>query len=386
MYSLLARRISASFFSPPEHHQLALLTPLLRLPFSSSTVTQPAKETPFVARYLISAFGVAPDQALEFSARKKLAAIKSVAQPESVVKLLKDTGLSDAQIKGAISSNPDVLSYNVERDLKPNLAELMTHGFSVDILAQLIRYCPGNLTMREIARRLSLCRNFVGMDDVALSKFIMRNHFMLNIDIDRYIVPKMDLLKECGLSDQDIAALFGNGHSCTRRSISYLRSIIDLIENLGVLRGSRSFLAGLKTLSNFNIDTIKKKFEFFKTAYGWSHEEVCAAFGKYPNILAMSEVRVKSNMDFLIREVKIEPSSIASVPILLGYSLKKRLIPRHRVLCILDAKKLKERCNLFDACMLPEKTFVERYIEPYKKDAPEVSDAYFAAFGGKAAA
>lgn len=53
------------------------------------------------------------------------------------------------------------------------------------------------------------------------------------------------------------------------------------------------------------------------------------------------------------------------------------------MLSILGAKKLNERCHLLHACVLTEKSFHEKYIEPYKKDVPELSDAYFAAFVGR---
>lgn len=77
----LARRISISFFPSLQHHHQALLTPLLRLSLSSSTITQPQKEIPFLAEYLISSSGVAPDQALEFSTRRELATMKSPERP-----------------------------------------------------------------------------------------------------------------------------------------------------------------------------------------------------------------------------------------------------------------------------------------------------------------
>lgn len=112
---------------------------------------------------------------------------------------------------------------------------------------------------------------------------------------------------------------------------------------------------------------------------GWSEEELYRAFTKSPRVLATSENKIKSNMGFLIREAKLTPGSIASQPHLLQYSLQKNLVPRHHVLSILAAKGLKKRYNLSSACGMSEKMFLERYLEPYKKEAPELVEAYFAA-------
>ncbi|KAF3328499.1 hypothetical protein FCM35_KLT05577 [Carex littledalei] len=55
-----------------------------------------------------------------------------------------------------------------------------------------------------------------------------------------------------------------------------------------------------------------------------------------------------------------------------------RLAPRHKVLSFLAAEGLRKRCTLFTACNCTEKRFLEKFVEPYKKDVPELSDAYFA--------
>lgn len=168
----------------------------------------------------------------------------------------------------------------------------MARGFSVDILAQLIRYSPGSFLSREILSRLLFWRDFIGEDDETYSKFIKRNCILIGFDIDRHIVPRMNVLKECGLSNRDIAAMLWSGHSFMNRSIGSLRRIIALIENLGLLRGSCMFLAGLRALSSYNIDTIRRTREFFKTEYAWSEKDLCIALNKFPSILQYSEEKV----------------------------------------------------------------------------------------------
>jgi mTERF domain-containing protein, mitochondrial len=189
------------------------------------------------------------------------------------------------------------------------------------------------------------------------------------------------LLKECGLSNRDIVALFENGSRCMNLDLHSLTQTIELIEELGIARGSRMFLYGLRAVGSFSKDKILKKVEFYKNTYGWSLEDIHFAFRKYPFMLQISEEKIKSNMDFLVKKAKLEPRSMASRPSLLGYSLEKRLVPRHHVLSILAAKGLNINFSLSYACSIMEKKILQKYVEPYKKDVPELARAYFAAFG-----
>jgi hypothetical protein len=54
---------------------------------------------------------------------------------------------------------------------------------------------------------LQFWRNFVGKSDEAFLKLIKYNHLLMAFDIDKYIMPRIDLLKEYGLSDQQIVKL-----------------------------------------------------------------------------------------------------------------------------------------------------------------------------------
>jgi mTERF len=150
MSSLLAKRISSHFFSSSplhHHHHFAILTPLFRQHLSSKPKPKPSslpqKEIPFLADYLVSSFGFSPHRALKVSAYGNLAGIKSLDRPEAVIKFLGDTGLSDTQIKSVVSLQPLLLSWSVDKTLKPRVREWVENGFSEKLMVQFIRYCPG---------------------------------------------------------------------------------------------------------------------------------------------------------------------------------------------------------------------------------------------------
>ncbi|KAJ4744875.1 hypothetical protein LUZ62_001271 [Rhynchospora pubera] len=357
-----------------------LLTPLLRLPFSTQSNE---KEIPFHAKYLIPSLGFSPERAFKVSNNKYFAGFKSDEQPVSVIKFLRDTGLSDDQIKGVVSFYPPFLSFNVEKTLKPKVRELMDAGFSGELLLHLIRYNPSALLRKETLSHVQFCRDFAGNNDEVLLKIIKVNGLIITYDIQTYVGPRINLFKEYGLSNQDIVrALVFKYSSCMSKRLDSLKHVLDFIEEAGVPRKSGMFLPCFRSICGYSKDTIESKMEFFKSTYGWSQEEVYSAFKKFPTVLAISKDKVKSNMNFLTREAKMEPRSIASYPHLLAYSQQKRLVPRLHVLRILATKGLKNSVALTSACVLTEKRFIEKYVEPYKKDVPELAEAYCATCGG----
>jgi mTERF domain-containing protein, mitochondrial len=379
--SLLAKRLS---FSHHHHHHLLLLTPVLRLPFSSQPLEQ--KEIPLMAKYLISSFGFSPVRALKYSAGKHFTAIKSLERPEAVIRFLSDTGLSDTQIKAVVSFKPYILACNVEKALKPKLRELMDAGFSKELLIELIRHNPDSLRLKETISRLHFWRDF-GKCDQYFLKIIQKNRLLVTYDIKKFVLPRVNLFNEYGFSNQDMVKLLVHAYgNFVGRRLDTLREILQFIEELGIPRESRMFLLAFKAVGAYNKDKLARRMEFFKVKYGLSQEEVSTVFKKYPVILSLSTDNIKSHMDFLIQKAKLDTRIVTSHPFLLGYSLEKRLVPRHNVLSILAAKGLKKDLSLSSVCYFTERRFREKFVEPYKKDVPELVDAYFSAAAGNTSA
>jgi mTERF domain-containing protein, mitochondrial len=378
---LAKRVVSSRFFSFPQYHYLALLNPLLRSPLSTQAPLQ--KDLPFIAEYLISSFSFSLDRALKLSVSKSLAPIKCPARPEAVVRFLTDTGLSETQIKAVVSFYPALLSYNVDKTLKPVVLGLTDAGCSRELLVQLIRHNPTALYLKDTVSRFLFWREFAGKDEKAMLKIIQRNGLIITYNIDKHVLPRINLLKEYGLSTPDIVWSLRRGTLCMRQNLDSLSQKLELIEELGIPRGSGMFLAALKVVLGLSKGTIGRKMEFFKKTYGWSQEDVNSAFQKFPAVLGYSEDKMKSNMDFLLRKAGFEPRSVASYPVLIGVSLERVLIPRYTVLHALKAKGLKKICSLPTVCKISERNFHERYIVPFEKHVPGLGQAYAAAFGLK---
>ena len=201
---------------------------------------------------------------------------------------------------------------------------------------------------------------------------------LLNSNI-KSISPKIALLKDHGLSEENIKLMFVRSSRVFAMSIPSLELLLKRVQELGFQHGSSMFVYGLSTLSNYGLDTFKAKVGVFKS-YGWSEREFAVAFNKYPFFLGLSKENIQKKMEFLVGRVGCLQSYIASHPILLGLSLEKRLIPRYHVISCLKMNKLIIReWDLCSLMLLSDNIFLEKFILPYKEIEPMLHETYAAA-------
>ena len=104
------------------------------------------------------------------------------------------------------------------------------------------------------------------------------------------------------------------------------------VEELGVPRSSRMFKYAVLVVADITKEKAASKLKFLKSTLGCSESEIAIAVPKIPTILALSEELLLRKIQFLIKEVGMEPQYIVERPVLLTHSLEKRLVPRHCVM------------------------------------------------------
>ena len=93
--------------------------------------------------------------------------------------------------------------------------------------------------------------------------------------------------------------------------------------------------------------------------------------------MAISKKKIKKFMSFFVNKLKMKPSLISKTPILILFSLEKRIIPRCSVLQLLISKRLiKENTSIFHAIAMPENKFVEMLVSKYQNEVPDVVKAH----------
>jgi len=121
--------------------------------------------------------------------------------------------------------------------------------------------------------------------------------------------------------------------------------------------------------------------EFLKRSLGCSESEAAFVVSKMPSILGLSDESHLPKIQFLIKEVGLEPQDILQRPSLLTYSLEKRLVPRYCVMKILLAKGLMNS-NFRTLAQVGEKKFRLKFIDRHKDSVSGLSHAYATARAG----
>ena len=117
------------------------------------------------------------------------------------------------------------------------------------------------------------------------------------------------------------------------------------------------------------------------------YAEVAIAVCKSPMVLSLSKDLLQRKSEFLISEVGLKPAYLAHRSTLPTYGLEGRLMPRYYVLKFLNENGfIDQDQDFFNAVMVSEKVFMERFICPHMKAAPHLAEDYATACRGEVSA
>ncbi|THU54699.1 hypothetical protein C4D60_Mb10t27900 [Musa balbisiana] len=276
------------------------------------------------------------------------------------IEFFKQSGWSDAQVMKLIKRSPYLLHANLETALKPRMRSLQDMGFSDTEIVQLVSSWPNALLLRDIKPRINFWRSILGSNE-RLLKACKRNMFIFNFSLARTIEPNISLFRERGISDERIAHMVMTMPGCFG-GIDKLKEVIKYIEELGVPCDSGLYTYALNVVMGMN----RSRFDATSAtlmSFGWSQPDIIALFRKSPSIWTLSSKNICDKMTFLMKEAGCELTFISSHPILLKFSLEKRLRPRYEVLKFLDQNKLLDReHNLVSVVMPTEEMFRKKFL------------------------
>lgn len=161
---------------------------------------------------------------------------------------------------------------------------------------------------------------------------------LLRAHPDKVVQPNVAFLRQYGLSVSDVVA--GNIYFARLFTMNpkVVWEAVQLVEELGVKPGSRSMLARtLFVISWIGKELVSGRIQLLQKS-GFSEDDVLEMVRKAPSVLGSSDKRLQQNMDFLTKDVDLDFSYIARRPVLLSYSVERRLSPRH---CFLKALREK---------------------------------------------
>nr|XP_018674839.1 PREDICTED: uncharacterized protein LOC103969663 isoform X5 [Musa acuminata subsp. malaccensis] len=308
---------------------------------------------------------------------------KELSSSSLSIEFFKQSGWTDAQVVKLMQKHTRFLRANLETVLKPKIRSLQDMGFSDTEIVQLVSSCPGLLHFRDIQPRINFWRSLLGSNE-RLIKACRRNMFLLTSSLAQKIEPNISLLRECGISEQNIAQMVVRLPSFLCHTEKCIKEAIKHVEELGVSRDCKTFPRALLTVVTLSRSRLDATFATL-ISYGWSQPDCVAAFRKHPSIWSLSKKTLCDKMTFLMKEAGCEMTYIICRPVLLTYSLEKRLRPRYEVLNFLDQNKLLDKGHdLLSVILLSEEKFRNKFLFVLCKEKFIAQyDSYVAAVRGK---
>ncbi|CAL5046920.1 unnamed protein product [Urochloa decumbens] len=338
-----------------------------------STIASTVSPKPFaVEDYLVATWGLTRAQALKSS--KKISHLKSPSNPDAVLAFLSDLGLPRSDIAAVAAVDPQFLCAGVERTLAPRVAELSDLGLSRPQIASLVPLALCSFRSSSLGRNFAFWLSAFGGSFETLFKAMRFNRGLLAAHVERVAKPNLSLLQQLGLSASD---LYRFHPRLLTMPPTRIQEAVVRIDEFGVKRNSSLFRTALVLFATLDQRLLTKKFEALQTL-GWSSDDIQMAVRKMPSILGMSIARMHRNLKFLTRDVGLETPYIAQRPVLIMYSLERRLLPRHCVLEDLKAKGLLNAgVDFYNMVACPDKKFIDKFVLPYKESFPDLAGAYF---------
>ncbi|XP_065870736.1 transcription termination factor MTERF15, mitochondrial-like [Euphorbia lathyris] len=328
----------------------------------------------FTLSYLTKTCGLSPKSALLAS---KTLQFESSEQPDSVVSSLEKFGFSKIQISEMIKKFPKMLCCHPEKTISPKLEFFRSSGASTPDLVTIFTTYPW---IFNISLETKLVGNFSFFVDLLQSEYkaielIKRNARVLNTSLEVALMPNINTLRENGVPASSILLLIHTSWVSIGTNPVKFGKILEEVKEMGFNPLKSQFVLAIKTLTGLSKSKRDEKVAIYKR-WGWSDEDIITAFKKFPSILSISEDKLMAAMDFYVKKLGLHYSVILSCPALLGYSLKKRLIPRGAVIEFLLSKGLvKLDSSITSLFTYSERRFLEKYVKCHE-EAPRLIHLY----------
>lgn len=369
MYHFLIARLT--------HHRTLQFSVLFRNVFSSSfSVGNHHKGDTFTVSNLVNSCELSPETAPKLLNRLKP---KNPNTPNAVIQLLRNYGFSDSQLCIYVKKHPFVLLCKIEKTLLPKLDFLRSIGVSnTDLPKILIRnthFLTSSLE-KSIMPRYEVIRSFVRNDKEVVSALKRGTWGTHNAWIVNDAVQNIEVLRKLGVLQSSISLLVSNFPNVAFARHSRFVKAVNSVKEMGFDPLMSYFVLAVEVIAKMNKENWESKIKIF-ARWGWSRDMCLLAFQKQPHCMMLSEKKIMKTMNFLMNDVGLPPQDIVGSPAVLYRNLEKTLIPRCTVIKILKSTGLiKSGLRISTFICITEKTFLGRYVNPFRKDLPLLLDAY----------
>ncbi|KAJ4966055.1 hypothetical protein NE237_017904 [Protea cynaroides] len=329
---------------------------------------------PFVVSYLINRCGLSPAAATSASKRVNF---ETSDRPDSVLTLFRNHGFTETQISDLIKKQPSLIVADPAKTLLPKLKFFHSSGISCRELAKILSRDPVILHSsldKKIIPAFNFFKGLVGTVENVVIALKYQTRF-LKCDLE-HLARNVAILRENRVSESDIVMLLTKYPRSIIPGSDRFNEIVEEAKKMGFNPATTFFVVAIHALASMSKSTWKQKLEVYQR-WGLCENEIFSAFRLYPWFMTLSETKIVSQMDFFVKRMGLELADIMKDPLILGFSLEKRIIPRCSVLRVLMLKGLvKKDLKIGYLLKRSEKQFLERFVTMYVKEVPQLLDVY----------
>ncbi|KAJ8763824.1 hypothetical protein K2173_003606 [Erythroxylum novogranatense] len=336
-------------------------------PFSTSSLT---------VKFLVNSCGFPLESAISATQNFQLDD-KNLHRFQSVVQFLKSHGFGDAHLAKMIEKWPRLLHCKLD-NLKPKMEFFVGNGIIGDLLYDFISSHPDVLRRSldsHIKPSYQFLKQLLDSNDkiIAASK---RSYWLWTCDLKTNLQPNIEFLLKEGLSLKAIESLMMLQPRDLLQKPAIMVHVVNTLKNFGLQPEDPPFLHAIRVLGSMSESTFRRKMEFMKSM-GWTEAEVLLAFKRVPHCLACSEEKLRGRLHFYTNTMNLSPREIIANPLLLKYSIDKRIHPRYSVFNVLKSKKLIPMDKKITWWLkVSEEYFLKNCIAKFMDEVPELVDLY----------
>ncbi|OWM87216.1 transcription termination factor MTERF8, chloroplastic [Punica granatum] len=352
--------------------RLFIFRPLSSKRSAYATAATDDKSLSFTADYLVQSCGLTPAAAAAASQRVQFS---TPEKPDSVLALLRSHGFSNAQISKLVNRRPSLLLATPESSLLPKLEFFYSIGVSRSELAKILSRDPTPLCrslQNQILPSYEFLLGFLESDKKIISA-MRRTSWVFLLDYTKNLAPNMEHLSKLGVPKSCLSLLFAHFPEALLKSHEeFVENAREVVE-MGFDLKKTVFVLAVHVISGKGNRAIMERCKEVYARWGWSEDDIKVAFRKHPNCMILSEKKIDRTMEYLVNEMKLPARRISQCPAILFFSLEKRIIPRCEVIKVLLKKGLLKRDFSLSTFLLPpEERFLDRFVEGYQEEAPEL--------------
>lgn len=231
----------------------------------STLVKKTAKPSAEITNYLMNRHQFSPE--LASIASSVLMHLENYKKSDLIIDYFKENGLSNAQLEELLIRKPVILTSSFNKCVKPKVQKIQELGFSQSEIADLLCSVPTIITINSSPDRLGECiliLRSVLEANFEVVKLLKVSDWFLASDLDRTLVPNIELMKSVGVSLVQIRQLLFSFPRFFLIRPEFLRDCVRIVDEMGLSRDSKMYVHGIRTVSSMNPEKWESKLKLLR--------------------------------------------------------------------------------------------------------------------------